>query len=307
MLTPHPRSLLFGITECFRVEEEEEALLPAWQREEAVETAGFQPTNAFEAGLIARHATRSQSQSNFARIYAERELPELLGVRSIAEVPGRLLDRYAQVLDHSLRHDARNTEFRQREVESGKRRDSETIARVALRPRVVLGLVGLYIGRGKGDMTATATIARQGVPTADDDGKAQRWHVRDALRNYLHPVLNTSEPLTDVRVMGLAFRAVTRVEAAIRTLDRFKVEPGYKPSRHADHLSRVAQSGALSAWLLNEYECGGDENIERAELNLRRSLVCQQYERLRETSKRRGIYVPPLKSSRRKAIAATAT
>ncbi|MBB3938164.1 hypothetical protein [Aureimonas phyllosphaerae] len=304
MLTPHPRSFLFFFTECLRVEQEEEDAIPTWGRLHAVPISDL---TEHEAGVLTRHAQRSQSQTEFARQLAETELVDLLGGMDVDRIPGRLIDRFASLMDHCLRQDARVASIRRQSKETEKRRGEETSARLALRSRVVLGLVGIYVGPGRGDLEATATLARGGVPTAVEDGKAQPWHVRDALKAYLRPIGSTNSSVTDVRVRALAVQAFLQLRIVSKAWARLKAEPGYKPSRHVDLVAVAASSGALAQWVLEAGQEASAIDDREAVRHLCIALIKQQHDALRQEASRRGLYVPPLKKPRRNAAAKTAS
>jgi hypothetical protein len=249
MLVPHPRSALHFVTECIRVQEEEETALPSWVRPENV------PVKAPElTGLLARHAVRSGAITSAALQVAETELTKRLECEA-EQIPPALRDYATELNDDVLRLDQRIRRLIA-QSQAQPRRSEDVAERQALRQRISLALTAFYVTAGAGNLSRTAELARRHVPTATADGKAQHWHVRDALLAYSKParrldLLATDREAVDMQIITLGTNAFLCFRHSVVAWQRLKASPGYSPSRHSSVLAQATRTGELAQWLVD--------------------------------------------------------
>ncbi len=304
-LRPHTRSPLLFIMECVRLRQWELETFPAWTEPDAVAAAIIdnigQTEDDFVIGIRTRHARRYEAF--LCEIRAKVEL-DLVGLSEGSGVPDGVIDYCARRERLLIQLSKCNLAY-----PSAERRSQETAASMAERERIVLAMTGLFVTFGKGDLEATARIARQHTPTHADQQVAQYWHVRNALASVAKRVGDIRADDAIERVMRETAIARDHTLRALQAWKQLTKLPGYK--RQINHESMVAQaftSGQLGQWLdepVSASLCGRNINLEAAGYRLLRH--CAELQGLTQRKPRRSRSVSSAKFGSRNASLSSAS
>ncbi len=256
---PHSRSPLHFITECIRFREWELSAFPGWADVDIVqavlvERLGPVVEKPFATGLRERHAdrhlrlifeTRARVTAELAQLAPDTVIPEALTTYCAAQRV--VLER----VDRLVRPEVTTA-----------RRSPEALAAIDSRRRLCKAFAGIFVTYGRGDLTQTATIARQHTPTKDHKQTAQYCHARDALGAIAREIGPLKDDAAYTRLAGITLDVRQLLLRSVHAWGRLRQMPGYRRTvNHEQMIEEALESGQLGAWLDDPLEVPDTDRI----------------------------------------------